>query len=56
MKRLRYRHYDHAGLKADARRGRRCLDREIVRRAVDGDEDVPTRTRQAETADRWSHD
>jgi hypothetical protein len=47
---------DRASLKAKAREQRRRIDTQIVRRALNGDDTVPTSTRNAECEDRWYHD
>lgn len=52
----RWRFIDRANLKEKARAGRRAIDRQILRRALNGDEDVPRTTRNAECEDRWNHD
>lgn len=52
----RWRYVDRASLKAKAREQRRRIDTQIVRRALNGDDTVPSRTRNAECEDRWYHD
>lgn len=47
---------DTAALKAKLRERRRALDRRLRRLALDGVEDLPTGTRNAELVDRWCHD
>ncbi len=47
---------DRGALKAKAREQRRRIDTQIVRRALNGDDTVPSRTRNAECEDRWYHD
>lgn len=43
-------------VKQEARRGRRHLDRELERRAKEGDDDLPSTTRNTEVSNRWNWD
>ena len=47
---------DRTTLKQRTRENRRRIDAQILRRALGGDPDVPTRTRNVECEDRWCHD
>lgn len=52
----RWRQIDKPSLKQRTRENRRRIDAQILRRALGGDVDVPSRTRNVECEDRWCHD
>jgi hypothetical protein len=54
--RPRWYQVDRGSLKQRTRENRRRIDAQILRRALGGDVDVPTGTRNVECEDRWCHD